>query len=92
MRIRRRISGLIYKLADKDTTRFKAWTLESKVTISDAVQAYRAITGACEQGVRLFIERRGGVAKSLTVREIVEMTRGEYGAEVFKKFFTGETK
>jgi hypothetical protein len=84
--------GLIFKLTDRDTTRFKAWTLETKVTLADAVQAYRAITGACEQGVRLFIEKRGGVAKSLAVREIVEMTRGEYGAEVFRKFFDGEKK
>ena len=78
--------GLLYKIGSRDTTEFKAWTLDREVTKRDAIRAYRAITGACEQGVRSWMEQHQTPEK-VTVREIIKMTAGAYGSEPFNKFF-----
>ena len=78
--------GLIYKLGSRDTTEFKAWTLDKEVTKRDGIRAYRAITGACELGVRAWMESKS-VPEKLTVGEIVKLTRGAYSSDVFEKFF-----
>ena len=43
-------AGLIYKLSSRDTSAFKKWTPKTIVYVVEAIKAYRAITGACEQG------------------------------------------
>ena len=48
---------------------------------------YRIITGACRQGTQRFIDSLGELKEAYTVREIVEMTKSQYGAEKFKEFF-----
>src|SRR3990167_7915710 len=61
--------GLIYKICNRDTTEFKAWALDKVVTKRDAIRAYRTITGACEIGVRAWMEQRK-TPGSVSVREI----------------------
>ena len=78
--------SLRYKLSDRDTTRFKKWTLKTKVSVEDAIQAYRAITGACELGVKGFCESIK-VPKNVSVLEVIKLTKGKYGNEEFEKFF-----
>jgi len=80
------IKSLRYKLSDRDTSRFKAWKLSTKVSLDDAIQAYRAITGSCEYGTKAFCEARKIPAK-LTVGDIIKMTDGQYGNDVFARFF-----
>lgn len=80
--------GLIYKITNRDTTEFKGWTLEKSVSKRDAIRAYRCITGACEAGVRGWMERHKDVPDTITVQEIVDITVGAYGHDTFKKFFT----
>ena len=79
--------SLIYKIGSRDTTPFKSWTLETKKPLGEMIGAYRAITGACEQGVRNFVESKGVTAKSLTVADAIALTTGSYRADEFKKFF-----
>ena len=81
--------SLIYKIGSRDTTPYKAWTLETKKTLGEMIGAYRAITGACEQGVRNFVESLGVKSKLLTVADAIQLTAGSYGADDFKKFFEG---
>jgi len=78
--------GLMFKIGKRDTTEFKAWTLDKVVTKRDAIRAYRMITGACEGGVRAWLEQRQTPDK-ITVRGIVELTKGAYGADAFANFF-----
>ena len=84
--VEKAIESLRYKLSDRDTSRFKKWTLATRVSESDAIQAYMAITGACEFGVRSFVES-AKVPKGLTVKKVIELTRGQYGANQFAAFF-----
>ena len=78
--------GLLYKIGSRDTSEFKSWTLDKVVSKRDAIRAYRAITGACEGGVRAWMEQRQ-TPETITVDGIVDLTNGAYGAEEFRKFF-----
>ena len=82
--------GLLYKLSSRDTSEFKKWTLKTSVSLGDAIKAYRAITGACEGGVRGFCEQQGELPKKLTLTEVVKRTKGAYGNDAFAKFFSGK--
>lgn len=48
------------------------------------------ITGACAFGTRHFCESVLGDGKKdkYTIAEVIELTKGQYGAETFKNFFT----
>jgi len=78
--------GLLYKIGSRDTSEFKAWTLDQEVSKRDAIRAYRAITGACEGGVRAWMDQRN-TPETVTVKAIIDLTKGAYGAEAFKGFF-----
>ena len=79
--------GLMFKIGKRDPAEFKAWTLDKTVSKRDAIRAYRTITGACEGGVRSWMETRQ-TPESLTVQEIISLTKGAYGSDEFRKFFT----
>ncbi len=80
-------SGLMFKLSSRDTSTFKKWTHETKVSLPEAITAYRAITGACEQGTRHFCEGVGKLPDNLTIGEAIKMTAGQYGNRQFAEFF-----
>ena len=84
--VKQATESLRYKLSDRDTSRFKKWTLATKVKAEDAIQAYRAITGACEEGTRLFCEGIK-VPTALTIAEAITLTKGKYESEKFAAFF-----
>jgi hypothetical protein len=52
------------------------------------VECYRVITGACKEGVKEFLKRRCVEEREYSIGEVVEVTKGEYRADVFKEFFT----
>ena len=82
--------SLLYKLDNnRDTTPYKAWTLDTSITKQQAIQSYMAITGACAMGTRHFVETTFGdkVPARTTVWKVIEMTAGRYGSDVYKKFF-----
>ena len=79
--------SLIYKIGSRDTSEYKAWTLDRKVTKAEAIKAYRIITGACEGGVMAWLEKRA-TPETTTVEGVIDLTEGAYGAEAFKKFFS----
>ena len=79
--------GLIYKISSRDTTTFKGWNKQTRVKLSDAIKAYRAITGACEAGTKHFCGASGTLPETLTIADAIKRTSGQYGAEVFAQFF-----
>jgi prefoldin subunit 5 len=79
-------ADLMVKRTKGDLTQFKAWTLDKEVSKSDAIMAYRSITGACSKGTRLWLEQRHTPEK-ITVAGIIEITKGAYGSEAFAQFF-----
>lgn len=81
--------SLIYKITSRDTTKYEAWTLDTEISHAEAIEAYRTITGACALGTRHFCETILGDKKKdrYTVAEVIELTKGQYGSETFRKFF-----
>lgn len=73
-------SDLKYKRSSRDTSQFKKWSLDTEVSIDDAILAYRSITGACMSGVRSFCSNLK-LPKKITVSEIIDQTRGQYKNE-----------
>ena len=80
--------SLIYKLSNRDTSEFKKWAINKKISLKQAIQSYRAITGACEYGVKSFCD---GVKtpKSLTPKKVIELTMGQFGNDKYAEFFGG---
>ena len=79
--------SLLYKIGERDKSKYEGWELDRKITKREAIESYRVITGACESGVRHFVETQGKLKRRYTVREVIEITRGQYGNEEYAKFF-----
>ena len=78
----------MYKICDRDKSEYENLTLDSELTYSEAIECYRVITGACSAGTRQFCENILTVKKDrYTVREMMELTKGQYGSKMFKEFF-----
>ena len=75
------------KMKSRGSEQFKHLTLDSSVTKDDAIKMYRIITGACQQGTNQFLQSIKKFKKTYTVREIIALTEGHYGAEVFRRYF-----
>ena len=83
--------SLIYKIGDIDKSEYKELTLESILTHNEVIQMYRIITGACESGVRSFVEsNKSNIKKKYTIKDILELTKGSYGHETLNKFLKGD--
>lgn len=79
--------SLIYKVSDRDMSKYKELSKDSELTFADAVRMYRTITGACSSGVQCFIESHNIKKKNYKIKEIVDLTVGQYGHEKLVKFF-----
>jgi hypothetical protein len=80
-------NDLLYKISNRDTSIYESFTLDTKVTIEAAVECYRAITGACVLGIKAFIDTANLTVEALSIRELIDMTRNQFGHLNFKSFF-----
>jgi hypothetical protein len=62
--------------------------LEHKFSFSEAIEAYRAITGACSFGTKDFVTSNNIAKKDYTIEQIIGLTKGKFGHEAFKAFFS----
>jgi len=82
------IQDLAFKHAkDRGADQYKNLTLDSVVSKEDAIIMYRIITGACQQGTKMFVDSLKEVKETYTIQEIIDLTRGQYNSEVFETFF-----
>ena len=82
------VIDLEFKAAkNRGAEQYKGLTLDSVVQYEDAIVMYRVITGACQQGTQNFLDNLREVKTEYTVREIIALVKGHYGAETFAKFF-----
>ena len=87
-RLRDGIADLLFKsAADRGADQYKNISLDQEMTVEEMVTMYRVITGACRQGSERFVNSLGKVKEKYTVREAIDMTKGQYGAERFAEFF-----
>ena len=86
------LEDLAFKSAkDRGAEQYKSLALDSEIPLEEAKTMYRVITGACRAGTEHFLSTITPKEK-YTVREIIEITEGQYGAERFKAFFEGGEK
>lgn len=81
---------LVYKISNRDTSRYSDMSMDSVLSFEDAVECYRVITGACSMGTRHFVEdvlAAKDRKDRYTIREMVALTQGQFGAEKFANFF-----
>ena len=80
---------MLYKISKRNKSDYESLTLNSELSFKDAIVCYRVITGACSFGTRDFIKNRLGKNKKevYTIKEIIELTEGEYGNTTFNNFF-----
>jgi hypothetical protein len=83
--------SLVYKIGNRDKSKFHGMTRNTVLTFAEGIEAYRVITGACASGTRAFVEAKIEKPNAkYTVGEIIELTNGQYGSEEFSAFFTGK--
>ena len=78
--------SLLYKISNRDTSRYKKYKLNKVLTKKEAIEMYRVITGACEYGVRQFCKGRK-IKNKMTIAEIIKITDGQYGNGHLREFF-----
>ena len=72
---------LIYKAMAKSDV-----AIPKKATGKEWIGIYRAVTGACSAGVKMFVDKTGkDLDDTYTAKEISKMVEGQYGAEQFSK-------
>lgn len=77
---------LLFKVLDKDKSEFENLTLDDTLSVKDAIQCYRIITGACSIGVRDFCSKLE-LKDEYSISEIIGLTKNSYGSDVFLSFF-----
>ena len=80
------VSDLRFKIADRDTSRFKNLAIDKRYPVEDLIEAYRVITGACETGVKMFCEKIK-LNEEYTIKEVLKLTKDQYGHSEFGNFF-----
>ena len=80
------------KAKDRGASQYKDFTKDTVVTAEEAKTMYRIITGACKAGTEHFVNGVKDVKEKYTVRELIDITEGQYRSEVFKSFFKREDK
>jgi len=80
---------LIFKISKRDKSEYESLTLDSELSYDEAIICYRVITGACRAGTKDYIEHRlpEPHKEKYTIKEMIELTKDEYGGETFHKFF-----
>lgn len=87
------IEDLRYKVReDRDAAAYLGWRVDKDkvLTLEEAIEGYRVITGACEYGVKDFLNKTK-IPEIITPYSIDVVTRGHYGNEAFRDFINAET-
>jgi hypothetical protein len=79
--------SLIYKNTTQDTSVYNNMNLDTILDFTEMVKMYRAITGACAGGCQYFVETNNIKIKKYSIKEIIELTKNQYGNEKVKEFF-----
>ena len=84
-------NDLIYKVSNRDISKFKQLTINSILSLRECIECYRVITGACESGTKNFIETSlPKPEKEYSIKEIIDITKDQFGHKAFKFFFIKE--
>ena len=84
--------SLVYKISSRDASMYKDLTLDSILSKDECIRMYRVITGACENGTKYFVSKQEPIKikNSYTIKELIELTEGQYGNDKLVQFLKGE--
>lgn len=77
---------------NQDTTPYNNWTLDTPITLEEAIRSYRAITGVCLYGTVDFIKELSYIPKKLTPRKVIRITSIEKGNDKYELFMMTRNK
>lgn len=80
--------SLKYKIANRDTSEYEDYTLDTTMTQEEAITMYMVITGACSYGTRAFVGRQDLTSEEFTVQDIIDLTKGQFGNGILTEFFS----
>jgi hypothetical protein len=78
---------LLFKISKRDKSEYKGMDTNTKLNFIDAITLYRTITGACSHGVSDFIKTNNIKRKKYSIKEIINITDGNYGSKDLVNFF-----
>lgn len=79
---------LIYKISNRDTSKYANYTYNTELTLKEAIEMYQVITGACENGTKYFVKNvLTDKKEKYTVKEVIELTIGQYNHDKLVEFF-----
>lgn len=85
------VADILFKKAeDRGADQYKGLPLDTVVSLEEAKTMYRIITGACRQGTEAFAEslkQQGKLQSEYTIKEMIDVTKGQYNSERFSEFF-----
>jgi small nuclear ribonucleoprotein (snRNP)-like protein len=80
----------LFKTSDRDVEKYKNIKSDEVHPLDWWVVAYRIITGACSFGTNNYLETNKDKYKDkMTLLEVIEATKGQYGSDTFREFFKG---
>jgi len=84
------LEDLDFKGIDREEAikEYKNLKMSDSKPLQEWINCYRIITGACRYGVQMFLENITP-KKKYTLKEVIELTRRQYGHNPFIKFFGG---
>ena len=87
--LREGIADIAFKRAkNRGAQQYRGLTVGTEMSVEEAKTMYRVITGACRAGTEAFVAGLGDTLKErYTIREMIELTRGQYGAGTFERFW-----
>ena len=78
----------LFKTSDRDVSKYENLNPNEIKDLNFWVIAYRTITGACSFGTENYLENNKELYKDkMTLKEVIEATKGQYGHNTFKEFF-----
>ena len=75
------------RASSRGADQYKGLNLDEPRTVEDMKTMYRVITGACRAGTDAFVDSVRDLKDTYTIREVLELTKGQYNSTVFQKFF-----
>ncbi len=84
------IKDLKWKLAEeRGQEQYADLTKDSILSLEDAKLCYHVITGSCSIGIDNFVNMVGA-KEQYTIAEIIKLTKGNYGGDLFEQYFNKE--
>ena len=78
---------LVYKISDRDKSKYKGFTKETELTFEESVECYMVVTGSCSFGTKEFVSSLENKKEKYSIGEIIQLTENQYGNDLFKSFF-----